>query len=191
MPAFNKIIQYNRLNERNLRKIRLHFHCRQLSLLKGHLVYASYHICDTTIFSFMYTSGWGVVFEVLSPEVVSLPLFSTFVLRFIGYPKYTGPKAVNSQPLKLSCLLSNRANERQRKEPEMILCLNFVHTVSLSRLFAESVKYWSELCISYYVVRYYRILLLYIHCTHYLSSKLAKRRELILEISPSYRLVSN
>ena len=60
----------------------------------------------------MYTSGWGVVFEVLSPEVVSLPLFSTFVLRFIGYPKYTGPKAVNSQPLKLSCLLSNRANER-------------------------------------------------------------------------------
>ena len=73
----------------------------------------------------------------------------------------------------------------------MILCLNFVHTVSLSRLFAESVKYWSELCISYYVVSYYRILLLYIPCTHYLSSQLAKRRELILEISPSYRLVSN
>ena len=40
----------------------------------------------------MYTSGLGVVFEVLSPEVVSLPLFSTFVLRLIGYPKYTGPK---------------------------------------------------------------------------------------------------
>lgn len=40
----------------------------------------------------MYTSGLGVVFEVLSPEVVSLPLLSTFVLRLIGYPKYTGPK---------------------------------------------------------------------------------------------------
>lgn len=52
-----------------------------------------------------------MVFEVLSPEVVSLPLFSTVVLRFIGYPKYTGPRVVNSQPLKLSRLLSNRANE--------------------------------------------------------------------------------
>ena len=75
-----------------MRKIRLHFDRRQLSLLKGHLVYASCHICGTTTFIYMYTTGWGVVFEVLSPEVVSLPLFSTFVLRFIGHPKYTGPK---------------------------------------------------------------------------------------------------